>query len=209
MALDIQGRPTPPSQASLLKASAIAFVGAAFLLVTTVLPAEYGIDPLGTGAALGLLAISKPGNGPPLILPAGGRGLTPVQRGDVAQYAGAYHVDSAEFVIEPYEYMEYKYHLEKGASMIFSWNASEVVTHDFHDEPDADSVKGVKSFDKRDAQSANGGFTAPFTGIHGWYWENKGTHRVTVKVKSAGFYSTAIEFGMNGKRTLRDVKSPN
>jgi hypothetical protein len=46
--------PPAPSGASLLKATLLALVVAGIVLVTMVLPAEYGIDPLGTGRALGL-----------------------------------------------------------------------------------------------------------------------------------------------------------
>ena len=42
-----------PSMARLVKAMLIALVVAAIVLVTAVLPAEYGIDPLGTGRMLG------------------------------------------------------------------------------------------------------------------------------------------------------------
>ena len=43
-----------PSTRRLLKATAIAIAVAGVILVTTVLPAEYGIDPTGIGGRLGL-----------------------------------------------------------------------------------------------------------------------------------------------------------
>lgn len=43
-----------PSTRRLLKATAVALVLACIVLVTTVLPAEYGIDPTGIGSRLGL-----------------------------------------------------------------------------------------------------------------------------------------------------------
>src|SRR5947208_2703972 len=49
-----------PSRKSIAIATAIALVVAAILLVTAVLPAEYGIAPLGTGKALHLADL---GNG--------------------------------------------------------------------------------------------------------------------------------------------------
>ena len=42
------------STASLLKALAISLLLAIVLFVTTVLPAEFGVDPTGIGSALGL-----------------------------------------------------------------------------------------------------------------------------------------------------------
>ena len=43
-----------PSSAQLLRSTLLALVGAAVVLATVVLPAEYGIDPTGLGDALGL-----------------------------------------------------------------------------------------------------------------------------------------------------------
>ena len=42
-----------PSTAQLLRSTFIALFAAVAILVTVVLPAEYGIDPTGTGRALG------------------------------------------------------------------------------------------------------------------------------------------------------------
>jgi hypothetical protein len=49
----------PPSVRAIVMATGLALVVAAVLLVTAVLPAEYGIDPLGTGKALRLTDLSK------------------------------------------------------------------------------------------------------------------------------------------------------
>src|SRR5436305_11964741 len=49
----------PPSRKRIATATVIALAVAAILLVTAVLPAEYGIDPLGTGKALHLTDLAK------------------------------------------------------------------------------------------------------------------------------------------------------
>ena len=59
--------PVAPSKQSLLKATGVALVVAIIVLTTAVLPAEYGIDPLGTGKALGLSGIS--GAAAPTVIP--------------------------------------------------------------------------------------------------------------------------------------------
>lgn len=51
---DLPTRAELPSTGKLLRSTAIAALTAAVLLVTTILPAEYGIDPTGVGHALGL-----------------------------------------------------------------------------------------------------------------------------------------------------------
>jgi hypothetical protein len=42
-------------------AAGAALLGAGLILVMIVLPAEYGVDPLGTGARLGLTALGDTG----------------------------------------------------------------------------------------------------------------------------------------------------
>ena len=48
-----------PSSAQLLRSTAIAIVAAGVILVTAVLPAEYGIDPTGVGRLLGLTEMGE------------------------------------------------------------------------------------------------------------------------------------------------------
>jgi hypothetical protein len=43
-----------PSTAKLIKSTILAIIGAGVLLVTVVMPSEYGIDPTGMGRLLGL-----------------------------------------------------------------------------------------------------------------------------------------------------------
>lgn len=55
-------RPSPdelPSTGELLRSTALALVAAGAILVTVVLPAEYGIDPTGAGRALGLTEMGE------------------------------------------------------------------------------------------------------------------------------------------------------
>ena len=194
-----------PTVRSLVKAILIALVVASVLLVTVILPAEYGIDPLGTGEALGLRALSGVVGEP--VPPPEGTKAVPVQEGPLALYPVEYKVDSREFLLGPYEYVEYKYHLEEGATMLFSWRANGDVIHDFHGDPEGAPSSAAQSFDKRARRQADGSFVAPFTGIHGWYWENPGGDTVTVRVTTAGFYNEAHEFRFDGTRQPREVRA--
>lgn len=56
---DLPTRAELPSTCQLFRSTAIAALVAAILLVTTVLPAEYGIDPLGVGRMLGLTPMGE------------------------------------------------------------------------------------------------------------------------------------------------------
>jgi hypothetical protein len=51
---------TPPSAGRLVRSVLVAIAGAAVVLFTVVLPAEYGIDPTGIGRALGLTELNAP-----------------------------------------------------------------------------------------------------------------------------------------------------
>ncbi len=55
-------RPDPsdlPSSAKLMQSTAIAAVSALILLVTIIMPAEYGIDPTGLGGVTGLKSMGE------------------------------------------------------------------------------------------------------------------------------------------------------
>lgn len=193
------------SRSRILKASAMALVAASVVLVTLVLPAEYGVDPLGTGRMLGLTAIADPQAGAPAPSTEVGIEYVPTAQGAAAAYAGAFKTEATSFTLGPYEWLEYKYQLEKGAGMVFSWTADAAVTHEFHGEPDVGTEKDVISFDKRRLQASNGSLVAPFTGIHGWYWENTTGQPVTIKLSSSGFYSGGLELRSDRSRKTHEL----
>ena len=56
---DINDRPELPSSRTLLRSTLIALAVAVTLLVTVILPAEYGVDPTGVGRVLGLTQMGK------------------------------------------------------------------------------------------------------------------------------------------------------
>jgi hypothetical protein len=95
--------------------------------------------------------------------------------------------------------MEYKYRLEKGKALLYSWTATGAVNYELHAEPDGAPRGYAQSYEKREAmREASGTLTAPFSGIHGWYWENTTDQPVTVTLQSAGFYNLAHEFREDG-----------
>lgn len=199
--------PALPTTRTLAITTAAALAVAGVILVTLVLPAEYGVDPLGTGKALGLTAIANPSAGPAVAAPEGATAATPVVEGPVGRYAATYKRDAVEFTLGPYEYVEYKYHLQSGASMLYSWAATAAVVHDMHGELDGDPNQ-VTSFNKSTRENDHGVFAAPFTGLHGWYWENPGGETVTVELTTSGFYASAMEFRFDKTKVPHDVSIP-
>lgn len=196
-----------PSKRNLAITTVAALAVATTILVTTVLPAEYGLDPLGAGEALGLMAMSRPPTAEAVAPPTGASAVKPVTEGPIARYTATFKRDSTAFTLGPYEYVEYKYHLESGASMLYSWQASAAVIHDFHGELDGDPNK-VTSFDKSNRQDDYGAFAAPFNGIHGWYWENPGGEPITITLTSSGFYASALEFRVDKTRVPHELSVP-
>jgi hypothetical protein len=183
-----------PSTRRLGMATAIALLVAVALFVTTVLPAEYGIDPLGTGKALGLLDLYA-GASAASAVPAGvPAAVDRVEARTVMPQSTNYKFDEVEFKLRPLEGFEYKYRIEKGGGMVYAWKASGHVRYEFHGEPDGAGLGVAESYDKQEGDHASGTFTAPTSGIHGWFWENTSDAPITIALSSAGFYSGAIEF---------------
>lgn len=195
-----------PSKKAIGKASLIALVVALLILFTTVLPAEYGIDPLKTGAALGLIGLSKAGDAN-----AAGR-ATPAQTGIVTAQPNLYKVDSEDLTLLPGEGVEIKYHMQKGAGMVYAWKATGKVQFEFHGEPDQkprpDYFESYELDNKVGQDHSYGSFTAPTTGIHGWFWENKEKKEVQIHLTTAGFYDAAkmLSDGSSEDLTVEDAK---
>ena len=196
----------PPSLSSLAKTTGIALIAAGALLVTIVLPAEYAIDPLGTGQWLGLTEIASPTLIPVGAMSQDGAVLAPVQNGPLGEYPAEFKFDVFELELGPYEYIEYKYHLEQGATMLYSWSANAPLIHDFHGERSGVGF-AEESFDQQDRRQASGSYTAPFSGIHGWYWENPGGEPIVIQMTSSGFYGAAVEIHSDRSRRARALRS--
>jgi hypothetical protein len=184
-----------PSRQAITRATLIALVVAAIVLFVAILPAEYGIDPLGTGAVLGLTALSNAAGGDSKPVSAA---TAPVVNGVVTPQAKIYKVDSEDFTLHPGQGVEFKYHMEKGATMVFSWKANGKLMYEFHGEPDQkpnpEYYDSYELDDKVGKEQSFGSFTAPSTGIHGWFWENKGDQNIDLHLTAAGFFDSAKMF---------------
>ena len=172
-----------PSRTRIAAATGVSFVVASLLLSAIVLPAEYGIDPLGTGRALGLLDLFS----------AQDTATTAPEPEDAREPPPrVYKTESTSFTLRPSQAFEYKYRLEKDRGMVYAWKATAKVKYEFHGEPEDHRLK-VQSYEKQESDFSSGTLTAPFTGIHGWYWENAGEHDLTITLTTAGFYTAANE----------------
>jgi hypothetical protein len=174
-------------------AAGAALLAAGLILVMFVLPAEYGVDPLGTGARVGLLDLGVTAQQVQALEGAKASGAS--QATIVAPQEKAFKEETIDFKVAPREGMEYKYRLDKGEALLYSWKATAPVGFEFHAEPDGAPRGYAQTYEKGDGkQEASGTLTAPFPGIHGWFWENKTDQEVTVTLTTAGFYNMSHEF---------------
>lgn len=206
-------QPEAPSKAAIAKASGIALAVALVILFTTVLPAEYGIDPLKTGAALGLTDLSKAKEAKlAAATVTAAPPAAPVQAGVYTAQPARYKVDAEDMTLRPGEGVEIKYHMLKGAGMVYSWKANGKLCYEFHGEPDKkpnkDYYESYELDNKVGKDHSYGSFTAPTTGIHGWFWENKTDKEVEFHLTTAGFYDSAKMFagGPGEELPIEDVK---
>jgi hypothetical protein len=150
-------------------AAGAALLVAGIVLVLFVLPAEFAVDPLGTGKRLGLLDLGIIGQQVEALESTGASGAAG-QAVILAPQERPFQQETVEFKIPPGQFVEYKYRLDKGEALLYSWKASGPVNLDFHAEPDGGPRGYAQSYETKQAITAESGtMTAPFSGIHGYY----------------------------------------
>ena len=177
-----------PSRRQLNRATAIAFAVAGALLVTVVLPAEYGIDPTGSGRLLGLTEMGQMKRAAAeSAIEAAPTGLPPLN------YLENQRAEESIF-LAPGEGREVKAAMQKGGKMHFEWSTNGLPVHfELHGEPRG-AAKGVyTSYKIAVSKGEQGDFTAPFEGTQGWYWRNDTPFPVQVMVKASGAWA---DFGV-------------
>jgi len=205
--------------------SLVALVVGSITAVFFVLPAELGIDPTGFGAATGLTGLAADGSGQNIYLQRGLRRtnvLLPLEASakpdaatlratlagnGIAAPAGLQvRTDHWEYELLPYENIEMKYRLAQGQPMIFAWHANKALNYDMHSVPDEGGNDATESFAITDGLSQTAVYIAPFTGIHGWFWQNRSLETVTLTIDAAGRFTGAVIFNQAGEhpRTLAD-----
>ena len=170
----------------LLKVLIASLVSSTIALAVFVLPAEFDSDPTGLGEMMGI------------------KGMSGYSVGAFTEQDLSFQTDERVFELAPFESLEYKYRLEEGQSMLFSWAASTMsaeqaeVLFDFHSEEDGTDPEDAVSFRVATSTANHGNFVAPFSGIHGWFWENRGGEEVSVTLKTSGYYSRSTVYGPSG-----------
>lgn len=208
---DIPTRAELPSSAQLIKSTIIAAIAAVAILVTIVLPAEYAIDPTGVGRLLKLTEMGEikiqlaaeaeadraKDQGIPqdkrsglldkvlafLISPAAAN-----DRPAVMAQATVTRTDETVITLKPTEGVEYKMELPRGAQVQFTWSVEGgVVNYDMHGtQKESGKEQSYKA--ARGVPGDKDVLTAGFDGTHGWFFRNRGSGPVTVKLTTTGNY---------------------
>lgn len=165
---------------------------AALIVVGAVLPAEFNRDPLGIGRATGIAALWAPDE--VRIDPAAGQ-LPPasVQRGAIRTLEIEIPLGAGGDPAGK-DQLEYKVRLPRGGAMLYSWQAEGAKAADefyaeFHGHTLAEGDKMTVAEYRKESETAHSGaLTAPFDGIHGWYFLNTSERPVKVRLKVTGFF---------------------
>jgi hypothetical protein len=193
---------------SLVNASLVALFLALVILFTAVLPAEYGIDPTGLGGKMGLVALSELGhknvteNAGNCVQPEQGQRASVVEKQPGATVASSTSGvdelaaskpgqwrDTVKITVPPKKGLEYKFALDKDALLDYAWQTDGAALYfDFHGEPKGEKNGYFKSYQESASNQSSGSLTAPFAGVHGWYWENDSDQPIVVTLSTNGAY---------------------
>lgn len=194
-----------PSSRTLFRSTLIAAGTAAVILVTIVMPAEYGVDPTGIGSVIGLtqmgeikMSLAEEAAAAEAAEAAGLDVLAsdPAAVGTVMDSAAAADTASAAaaevtvITLEPNEGKEIKLAMQEGATVRYEWSVEGgVVNYDTHGDP-VDAPAGFyHGYGKGiGVPSDEGVLVAAFDGLHGWFWRNRTGAVVTVTLRTEGDY---------------------
>lgn len=196
-----------PTTKKLVRSTIIAAVSALVLLVTVVMPAEYGIDLTGMGRVLGLKQMGEikmslaaeasdeavlqeqMANGTEVMEPEI-RIVTPAEAAapavEPAAAATPAKTDEMSVTLAPNEGAEVKVAMLKGQTVVYNWTSTGKTNFDVHaDSKDVD----YHNYSKGSKTEEQGSIEAAFDGNHGWFWRNRTGDPVTVTLRTEGEYS--------------------
>ena len=205
----------PPSGKRIAISALIACIVAGVILVTAVLPAEYGVDPTGLGRALGFTELSgEPVRTIEITDVIGGNETVreleipdfgePVPLPNPAIHQaedGAPRSDRIVVTIPAEGETEIKMLLRTSKAIQYTWSADRgMIYSDFHGHnPEFGDEFWVRYMEHQEGAGQSGSLVAPFDGEHGWYWLNFNEFPVTVTLDISGYYDDTIDYGIFGR----------
>lgn len=203
------------TRAATLKRLLIAAAVAALLLVTVVLPAEFGIDPTRIGGALGLTALGGKaasaadigdviGGNDEIKAATGGDPMTPLPLPNpaVSQLEDAPpKTETLRIRLDFDQRTEVKAVMQKAKAIVYSWKVVDGTAYvDFHGHDPARAndfwVRYEEAGTEEGITGRSGSLVAPFGGEHGWYWLNTSQHPITIELTVTGYFDRLVDYGL-------------
>jgi hypothetical protein len=193
-----------PSTKKLIKSTVLAAIGAGVLLVTVVMPAEYGIDPTGIGKLTGLqqmgeirvsLAEEAAQDEATKLAPSAQAAteatkLEPVMAQETPVASTNNRSDEMKVTLAPNEGAEIKVTMSKGQKVNYEWSSTGKVNFDNHGDSKELNIN-YHGYGKGISQATDKGIIeAAFDGKHGWFWRNRTKEPVTITLATNGEYSS-------------------
>ena len=204
----------PPSSKGLVTTIAVAIVVALIVLVTVILPAEYGVDPTGIGKLTGLTALndeSDPTRTVEIVDVLGGNDAlqevevpdfgepVPLPNPSVYQEkVGAVETYTTTIVLQPSDETEVKTVLQEAQVVTYEWSSDQGTLYvDFHGhDPAMGNDFWVRYREGVEVSQGAGSLVAPFKGEHGWYFVNYNEFPVEITLQISGYYDEVIDYGI-------------
>lgn len=182
-----------PSTAKLIKSTIIAAIVAVVLLVTVVMPAEYGIDPTGIGKAIGLKRMGE------IKVSLAKEAAADQKMDESATFAEVVEAtvpdtvltqnETMQVTLAPNEGTEIKVLMAKGAAVNYSWSTDgENANFDAHGDSSKLNIN-YHSYEKGSESEKQGTLIAAFDGSHGWFWRNRTSRKMTVTLEVTGAFT--------------------
>lgn len=119
----------------------------------------------------------------------------PLTAGTFREYETGFRTDTIDIPLAVGGALEYKLALEEGDSIVYEWAAVEMTDPELlwaefhgHTERVGDAPGDLMFYRKAEGGSERGALVAPFTGIHGWYFENRSDEPIVIRLHVAGFH---------------------
>lgn len=204
----------PPSRGRILLLTGSAAAAALLILFAGIIPAEFGRDPLGLGRVTGIARLWSPAE--QVVVPSAAavpsaRSFATSLRSDVIDIPLKVSGDPGHG-----DEIEYKVRLNAGGAYVYSWDVQGIADPEefyteFHGHTTASGKPMTVAYYRKATGTADHGvLTAPFDGVHGWFFQNQSLTAVTVKLRLAGFYDL-IPDGQPGNEAglhAREVRYP-
>ena len=207
-----------PSTSKLVKSTFLAAIAAGVLLVTVVMPAEYGVDPTGFGETIGLKRMgeikvslaeeaaadrilndgtmsqnvqvaAKPVDAPKALDIVVQKPVPVVAPKSIPTPNPAISKHQMQVTLAPNEGTEIKVVLSKGKKVQYEWWTDQgKANFDVHGDSKKLNID-YHNYSKGSEERKKGEITAVFDGSHGWFWRNRTSKIITVTLRTNGEYT--------------------